>query len=223
LSKKGGETVDTQLIGERIKEARLMKSLTLDDIAGEIGVAKSTIQRYENGLIRNPKIPVLDAIANALGVNPAWLAGRNVPREIPLKSVQYPQVMEIGTQTFPLFSGIACGEPMLMDDTVETYISITTRIRADFVLRAVGSSMEPGIHDGDLVFIRSQPAVENGEVAAVAIEDEATLKRVYWYPEKEMLILRPDNPQYKERYLYGDEAETVRILGRAVALQRDVL
>lgn len=215
--------MDTQLIGERIREARLMKSLTLDDIAMEIGVAKSTIQRYESGKIRSPKIPVLDAMANALGVNPAWIAGRDVPMDVPIRSIQFPQVVEIGTQQFPLFSGIACGEPIFMDDMIETYIAVTTKIQADFVIRAVGESMEPGIRDGDLVFIRSQPTVENGQTAAVAIGEEATLKRVYWYPEKEMVILRPDNPRFKEKSISGDELEMVRILGRAVALQRDVL
>ena len=71
--------MDVYEIGNRIKQARTLKNYTLDDIANEIGVAKSTIQRYENGLISKPKLPVLQAIADALNVNPAWLSGQDVP------------------------------------------------------------------------------------------------------------------------------------------------
>lgn len=71
--------MDTKLIGERIKSARAFRNFTLDEIASDIGVAKSTIQRYENGLISNPKLPVLQAIAESLKVNPSWLSGQDVP------------------------------------------------------------------------------------------------------------------------------------------------
>ena len=73
--------MDVHEIGNRIKQARTLRNYTLDDIAHEIGVAKSTIQRYENGLIRRPKLPVLQAIAQSIQVNPAWLAGYDVPME----------------------------------------------------------------------------------------------------------------------------------------------
>jgi repressor LexA len=73
------------------------------------------------------------------------------------------------------------------------------------------------IYDGDLVFIRFQPTVENGEIAAVAIDDEATLKRVYRYGD--MIMLKPENPAYKEKVFSGEEMNKVRILGKAVAFQ----
>jgi len=214
--------MNMKLIGERIKEARIDNALTLQDISNELGLTKSTIQRYEAGTFQTMKLPVLEAIANLLKVNPVWLMGEDVPKHPSPPKKSYPNLVEIGKATFPLFSGIACGEPLPMDERIETYISATTSIRADFVLRAIGSSMEPGIHDGDLVFIRSQPEVENGQIAAVAIGDEATLKRVYWYQDKELMILRPDNPKYLEKVFSNSELETVRILGKAVALQRDV-
>ena len=71
--------MDVIKIGNRIKHARDIRNYTLDYIASEIGVAKSTIQRYENGLISKPKLPVLQAIADVLRVNPAWLSGQDVP------------------------------------------------------------------------------------------------------------------------------------------------
>ena len=71
--------MDVNKIGERIKQARDFRNYTLDDIASDIGVTKSTIQRYENGLITKPKLPVLQAIASSLRVNPAWISGQDVP------------------------------------------------------------------------------------------------------------------------------------------------
>jgi transcriptional regulator with XRE-family HTH domain len=74
--------MDIKLIGDRIKQARTLRNYTLDDIANEIGVTKSTIQRYENGLISKPKLPVLQSIADSLKVNPAWISGQDIPMEI---------------------------------------------------------------------------------------------------------------------------------------------
>ena len=76
--------------------------------------------------------------------------------------------------------------------------------------------------DGDIVFIREQPMVNNGEIAAVIIDDEATLKRVYYYPEKQKLMLVPENTKYEPLVYIGEELEQIRILGLAVAFQSDL-
>ena len=211
--------LDLVEIGNRIKKAREARNMTLDDIASEIGVAKSTIQRYEASKISSPKLPVLHAIANALSVDPSWLSGEDVPME---KKPEFPDnIHPIAKKRLPLYDGIACGEPRLVPDGIELYIDATTDIQADYVLKCHGDSMTGArIHDGDLVFIRSQPMVENGEIAAVMIDDSATLKRVYKY--RDLLVLRAENPAYKDIELSGEELKTVRILGKAVAFQSDV-
>ena len=79
-----------------------------------------------------------------------------------------------------------------------------------------------GIHDGDIVFIRKQDIVDNGQVAAVIIDNEATLKRVYFYPDKAKLVLQAENPQYEPLVYVGEELEDIHILGRAIAYQSDV-
>ena len=78
-------------------------------------------------------------------------------------------------------------------------------------------------YDGDIVFIRSQNAVDNGEIAAVIINDEATLKRVYYYPEQQKLILTPENPKYAPLVYVGGELESIKIIGKAVAFQSTVV
>lgn len=205
-------------IGQRIQTRRLQLGLSVDDVAERIGKNRATVYRYESEGIKNMSIGVLEDLARALQTTP----GNLLVSDEPSIARKYPEVLEIGTQRFPLFKGIACGSPILMDETIETYVEATTGIKADFVLRCVGTSMEPGIRDGDLVFIRSQPRVETGQIAAVAVDDSATLKRVFFYKQKGVLILKADNPSFQEMIFMGDELEHVRILGKAVALQRDV-
>ncbi len=96
-------------------------------------------------------------------------------------------------------------------------------IRADFCLRARGNSMIGArIHDGDIVFIQKQDMVQDGEIAAVIIDDEATLKRVNYYPERDLLILKAENSHYEDLIYSGEELNHIRILGRAVAFQSDI-
>ena len=78
------------------------------------------------------------------------------------------------------------------------------------------------LYDGDIVFIRQQSTVENGEIAAVIINNEATLKRVEYFPERNMLILKPENPKYQDLVYLGEELNQIRIIGKAVAFQSDV-
>ena len=72
------------------------------------------------------------------------------------------------------------------------------------------------IYNSDLVLCRKQPTVNNGEIAVVIIGDEATLKRVYFYPEKKKLILQAENPKYEPLIYEADELQNIRILGKAV-------
>ena len=102
----------------------------------------------------------------------------------------------------------------------EVFYSVSDDIDADFCLRAKGDSMTGArIYDGDIVFIRRQPTVENGEIAAVIIDNEATLKRVYFYKDKDKLVLSPENPAFEPLVYIGSELEEIRILGKAVAFQ----
>ena len=116
------------------------------------------------------------------------------------------------------------GCPWDAEQTHESFINVADQLDADFCLKAHGDSMIGArIHDGDVVFIRSQSAVENGEIAAVIINDEATLKRVYYYPTEGKLVLSPENPRYAPLVYVGHELESVKIIGKAVAFQSVVV
>ena len=111
----------------------------------------------------------------------------------------------------------------MANEEVDLYVEAGANIQADFCLKAKGDSMIGArIYDGDIVFIRKQPMVEDGEIAAAIIDDEATLKRVYYDQEAGVLQLFAENPQYKTMRFSGEELDHIRIIGKAVAFQSDI-
>ena len=209
-------------IGCRIYDLRIQRDLTLDEIASKVGVAKSTIQRYEKGNITKIKLPVIESIAYVLRVNPNWLIGNvddpSLSGALPDNIIPMPKM-----NTVPLIGTIACGDPILAAENIEAEVSMPEHVVADFALRCKGDSMIGArIHNGDIVYIRQQPTVENGQIAAVLIGDEATLKRVYYYPDSNKLVLNPENPKYEPFIYIGEEISSVRILGLAVAFTSNV-
>lgn len=137
--------------------------------------------------------------------------------------VHYGNIYPIELKKFPLLGAVACGEPIYSPEDTDVYVMANADIKADFVLKARGDSMiNARIYDGDIVFIKAQPVVELGEVAAVAIDNEVTLKRTYYYPNKGKLILNPENPAYEPMVFIGSELNSIRILGKAVAFQSTV-
>lgn len=206
-------------IGVRIEARRKELGLTLDDVAQEIGVAKSTIQRYEKGTIEKIKLPVIEAIARALNVSPAWICCKTDEKNAQDNNAPLPKGI------FPLpkmrewqvLGATACGKPLHRELLDETVIA-PDDIRADVVFRCVGDSMiNARIFDGDAVFVRLQPEVENGQIAVVRVDDEYTLKRVYY--QYDYIELRPENPVHKAIILREEELspDCFEVVGLAVA------
>lgn len=195
------------LIGQRIKEARKNLGYTQSDIAINLGMNKSTIQRYENGKIDNIKLPVIESMAKFLKVSSSWLSG-----ESNIKERQH---------TIPLLGDIACGQPIIATEKSENYIEIDSNTYADFCLKAKDDSMiNARIHDGDIVFIRSQPNVDNGDIAAVIIDNKIILKRVYKINSQ--MILMSENSAYKPLIYNELELKQIKILGKAIAFQSNI-
>ena len=210
-------------IGERIRERRKQLGLTVDELSERLGKNRATVYRYESNDIEKLPTTVLEPLAKALDVSPAYLMGWEENIEIhsnpDLSTLiqKYDNIKPIQLKRFPMLGAIACGEPIFADEDREHYIMADMDIDADFCLTAKGDSMiNARIYEGDIVFIKEMPIVENGEIAAVIIEDEATLKRVYYYPDDNMLQLVAENPKYKPLVYQGPELDTIRILGKAV-------
>ena len=211
-------------IGSRIRNRREELGLSQDELGKRLGYkSRSSINKIELDQ-RNLTQSKIKAIADALETTPAYIMGWNEPspeeRSEKIKSIE---VISITTMNFPFLGEIACGKPITANEERELYVEAGANIHADFCLRAKGDSMIGArIYDGDIVFIRKQEMVDNGEIAAVIINDEATLKRVNYYPEKNLLILKAENSKYEDLVYTGEQLEHIIILGKAVAFQSDV-
>lgn len=200
-----------------IKSRRKELNLTLAEVAKACGVSEATVSRWESGDIGDMKRSRIAALSKVLKVSPSVIVGTSEEDNNPLPTIKgiipIPESRQV-----PMLGAIACGEPIYMDEERGEYYPLDTKIHADFCLRAEGDSMTGArICDGDIVFIQSAPEVENGVVAAVAVDDEATLK--YFFQYGDTVVLRPANPKYDEMTYSREDLNRIRVLGRAVAFQ----
>lgn len=208
-------------VGSRIRDFRKRLGLSVDDVAEKLKKNRATIYRYESDDIENLPAPILEPLAKVLQTTPAELMGWE-QSPAPVSDDLPANVFPIQTKKVPLLGTIAAGVPIYADENFDGYRECTEDIDADFCLKIQGDSMIGArINDGDIVFIKKQPDVDNGEIAAVLIEDEATLKRVY--KEKDSLILQAENPKYAPIICMAESYVECRIMGKAVAFQSDLI
>ena len=211
----------------RIKQLRKEKNISQVKMAEILCVKQTAISQWETGRT-NPDLDTAKKLGAFFGVTLDYLLAGEEFRNPTLPTVtptdaERASFLPAARRRYPLVGNIACGEPVFADEDRETFVEVMSDIDADFCLRAQGDSMIGArICDGDLVFIKQVPMVENGDIAAVIIGGEATLKRVYYYPERNKLVLAPENARYEPFVYLGLELEEVRILGKAVAFQSAV-
>lgn len=203
-----------------IKRLREENGLSQEALARMTGYTdRSSITKIEKGQVDLQQSKI-ELFAKALNTTVPKLVGWDGIENNSLSNV-YP----IELKRFPMLGEIACGKPIYANEDRESYIMAGTDINADFCLTAKGNSMiNARICDGDIVFIRQQNIVENGEIAAVVInnDNEATLKRFFYYAEKNMVILKAENPAFEDMIFLNDELNNFHILGKAIAFQSDV-
>lgn len=185
-------------------DRRQQLGLTQSDIARACGVSEATVSRWESGAISNMRRDKIAALAKVLRTKPSIIMDGGADEN---------------RGRVPLIGRIACGLPILAEENVDSYITPPETIRCDFALRCVGDSMTgANIFDGDIVFVRKQETVENGEIAVVRIGDEATLKKVYVDSHSVMIV--PANSAYPPRTFTGEALRDIHIEGKAVGLTR---
>lgn len=204
--------------GERMKQRRKEIGFSAEKVAERLGVSPATIYRYEKGDIEKVPVDSLAELAKILQTTPAYLMGweeqptpkPTSPAPIPPGFMPMPKMKKV-----PLIGAIACGDPITALQNREGDVDVPEDVRCDFALKCHGDSMVgAGIHDGDVVYIHIQPDVENGEIAAVRIGDEATLKRVYLHTD--YIELRPENPAFESIIRRKEDMNDVHIEGKAV-------
>lgn len=200
---------------DRLKNLRIERGYNMKETARLLGIPYTTYVGYEKNE-REPNSEILIQLADFFGVTVDYLVGRSDDIDQTIFDC-YENISPVTLKSFPMLGEIACGEPIWADEDKTSYVMADSDINADFCLTAKGDSMiNARIQDGDVVFIKQMPIVENGDIAAVIIDDEATLKRVYYYPGEQKLILSPENPRYSPLVYINDELDNIRILGKAV-------
>lgn len=201
----------------RLSQLRQEKGLNMREAARRLNMPYTTYVNYEKGT-REPNSETLIALAEFYGVSIDYLLCKSSTppvQEIPPGFRPLPEMAQV-----PLIGQIACGTPITAEQNVERMVCVPSKWRSTFTLTCKGDSMEPRIHDGDLVAIRKQPEVEQGEIAAVRIGEEATLKHVYLH--ENFIELRPENPAFNSIILSREDMNDVVIEGKAVGLCRDI-
>lgn len=223
-------------LGDFLSEYRHEHDLSQREFAQICSLSNGYISILEKGKNPNtgkaiiPTLPALQKLADGMNISLTEFIGKiddipvNIDSEEPDEDVQYfDNVYPISAKSFPMLGDIACGQPITVNEERELYVNAGTDVHADFCLRCKGDSMIGArIYDGDIVFIRKQEIVDNGEIAAVVINDEATLKRVSYFPEKNIIILKAENPKYEDLVYTGEQLDHIVILGKAVAFQSDI-
>ncbi len=201
--------------GEYIKKLRNEFGYTQEELGKMLGVKRAAVNKWENGTVKNIKKEILKKLSEIFNVpissffSEEYLSYDNI--------IPFPAMNRV-----PLVGTIACGTPILATENLDGEVTVPEDINADFALRCKGDSMvEARIMNGDIVYIRQQPTVENGEIAAVLIDDEATLKRVYISNDKVTLVAC--NSKYQPFVYSGEELNNIRILGKAVGFTSTVI
>lgn len=221
-------------IGEILKHYRSDRHLSQREFAQVCNVSNGYISMLESGVNPRsgepliPSLTVLNKIAAGMGITVDALIDAADDIDVTLASAQEEtslpaNIRPITKKRFPMLGEIACGKPIYANEDHESYIDASATIDADFCLTAKGDSMIGArIHDGDVVFIKSMPIVDNGAIAAVIVGDEATLKRWYYYPDQQKLVLNAENSAYAPLVYVGEELNTITCLGKAVCFMSNL-
>lgn len=196
-------------IASNIKRLRVDAGLSQAELGKIAGVTDKAVSTWEAGL-KTPRMGAVEKMAAYFGVAKSAILDDTYQAAIPPGFIPVPEMKKV-----PLVGRIACGTPILAQENIEDYVDVPKDRHVDFCLTCSGDSMiDAGIDDGDTVYIRKQPDVENGEIAAVRIGDEATLKRVYKYPD--CIVLEAENRAYAPLRYFKEDMNNVVIEGKAV-------
>ncbi len=191
--------------GKRLHAVMKENGDTIYSLSSYLGLKPSTVSRYNNGHYV-PKAPVLDQICRRYGISPHWLMGEDVPKAPALAS---------STDRVPVLGDVAAGTPIWAEENYDGHVAVDPEEHVDFALRIRGDSMiDARIYNGDLVYVRRQPQVENGEIAVVLIDGEATVKRVFYHPDR--LVLRPENADFSDMVYKKSDAHDLAVLGKVI-------
>lgn len=198
-------------IGEKLKSQRLSLGLTLEEVGQAVGVGKSTVRKWENGMIKDMGRDKIAALSTVLRINPVDLIDTSH------------NMVEKSIKRIPVLGVIAAGAPLFAEQNIEVYLSLPDIWGIDYALHVKGDSMiDAGIDNGAIVLCKSCSDVNDNEIAVCLVDgEEATLKRIKRYAN--VLVLHPENSSHKDLVFEGRHRSQVKIIGRAVKVVKDVI
>ena len=209
---------NSSLVGKRMKYCRELRKETLEDIAAIVGVHKTTIMRWEAGATAKIPLPIIETLARHYNVNPAWLSGKDVSiketYDLPDGAFPYNPIMH----RIPILGTISAGMPLYAEQNIEGYTYTDLNSNGEyFALRVRGDSMNAArIYEGDILVIRKQDVVEDGDIAVVLVDDmEATVKRFYHNNGTVTLMPQSTNPIHTPQ-IYDTKKVRIKIVGRVM-------
>lgn len=204
-----------ETFAQRLRQILDERGMSAATLSRKTGLSKPLLSQYLHDQCKASSFQLIK-LAETLEVSESWLMGFDVPKEREGKVYR-----AVEKRRIPLLGEISCGVPKITEEYFETYVEAGTDLNCDFCLTARGDSMIGArIYDGDTVFIKQQPLVRNGEIAAVIIDNETTLKRVFY--SKNKLVLQAENPAYPPLVYVGEELNTIRIIGKAISFMSEV-
>ena len=209
-------------VGKRLKQARELRHITLEDAGKKVDVHKSTVLRWENGETEKIKIPVVEILANYYNVSPVWLMGYDVPMERQeLESNVFP--IDDMPKKVPVIGRISAGLPMLATENIDGYeFAPSSQLKEGytyFYLKVQGDSMNLKFNEGDIVLVQKQDDLENNEIGVILVNgDDATVKK--YRKENGLVILEPmsTNPENIVQ-IYNPKDIQIRIIGKVISYQ----
>ena len=197
------------MIGDNIRFLRKQAGYSQQQLAMKLGIKQASVSNWEAGKTL-PDMKYLSKLMDIFNVQMDYLFSDEPRRDL--------DSIRVIRNAVPILGSIACGQKITPDTEPDGYADLPEGISADFALRCKGDSMTPTLIDGDIVLIRSQPEVENGQIAAVNINGETTLKRVYFRTDGVHLIA--DNPGYQPIFVPAYSDEQIIVHGLAVGYTR---
>lgn len=224
--------IEVKIMYERIKKLAKERGITINSLESELGFSRGSLSKIDKN---KPSVERLIKLAEFFNVQVDYLTGDSEYRtksdwlininknEEDILLGQY-GLQPIDIHKIPLLGSVACGEPIFASEDRELYVEVGTDIKADYCLTAKGDSMiNARINDGDIVFIQRTDSINNGEIGVVLIDNDVTLKRIYYYPNDNKLILQAENSKYEPMVYLNNELDKIRIIGKAIAFQSDII
>lgn len=209
-------------VGSRLKQARELNHITLEEAGKKVDVHKSTVLRWENGETEKIKLPIIEILAQYYNVNPIWLMGYDVPMERQKEESNVFPVPDI-PKKIPVVGKISAGMPILAVENIEGYeFAPSSQIKEGytyFYLRVQGDSMNMKFNEGDIVLVQKQNFLENDEIGVILVNgDDATVKK--YKSENGLIILEPmsTNPENTVQ-IYNPKNIDIKIIGKVISYQ----